>query len=184
MTRLISRKTLLLLCLLLLAYSVHAFEVDGIVYRITSEELTVEVTSRSSKYEVDIVVPQTVKYNQKTYTVTDIGNKAFYRCSVLSGFELPSTIKTIGEYAFRGCSSLASVTIPNSVTTIENLAFDRCISLTAVTIPNSVTSIGFGAFLRCSGLLTLTIPNSVTSIGEYNQEIKGETNVEIIPVSA
>ena len=25
---------------------------------------------------------------------------------------------------------------------------------------------------------------SVTTIGEYNQEIKGETNVEIIPVSA
>jgi len=28
------------------------------------------------------------------------------------------------------------------------------------------------------------IPNNVTNIGEYNQEIKGETNVEIIPVIA
>ena len=41
-----------------------------------------------------------------------------------------------------------------------------------------------GAFYYCRGLTSVTIPNSVTSIGEYNQEIKGETNVEIIPVSA
>ena len=48
----------------------------------------------------------------------------------------------------------------------------------------SVTSIGYDAFLSCTGLTSVTIPNSVTSIGEYNQEIKGETNVEIIPVIA
>ena len=40
------------------------------------------------------------------------------------------------------------------------------------------------AFYYCSSLTSITIPNSVTTIGEYNQEIKGETNVEIIPVSA
>ena len=48
----------------------------------------------------------------------------------------------------------------------------------------SVTSIRAEAFHGCTGLTAITIPNSVTSIGEYNQEIKGKTNVEIIPVSA
>ena len=47
-----------------------------------------------------------------------------------------------------------------------------------------VTSIGVRAFYKCSFLTSVTIGNSVTSIGEYNQEIKGKTNVEIIPVSA
>ena len=35
-----------------------------------------------------------------------------------------------------------------------------------------------------SDLESIVIPQSVSNIGEYNQEIKGETNVEIIPVSA
>ena len=39
------------------------------------------------------------------------------------------------------------------------------------------------AFNGCDILTSLTIPSSVTSIGEYNQEIKGETNAVVIPVN-
>ena len=48
----------------------------------------------------------------------------------------------------------------------------------------NVTKIGMRAFYRCGGLNSVTVPNSVTTIGEYNQEIMGKTNVEIIPVIA
>ena len=48
----------------------------------------------------------------------------------------------------------------------------------------NVTSINDEAFRDCTVMTSVTIPSSVTSIGEYNQEIKGKTNVEIIPVSA
>ncbi|MBQ7426319.1 MAG: leucine-rich repeat protein [Prevotella sp.] len=71
-----------------------------------------------------------------------------------------------------------------SVTSIGSQAFYSCSGLTSVTIPNSVTAISESAFWCCSSLTSVNIPNSVISIGEYNQEIKGETNVEIIPVSA
>ena len=97
---------------------------------------------------------------------------------------IPNSVTSIGSYAFYGCSSLTSITIPNSVTTIGEDAFLECSGLTSIEIPNSVTSIGKGTFCDCSDLTSVTIPNSVTNYGEYNQEIKGKTNVEIIPVSA
>jgi len=116
--------------------------------------------------------------------VTSIGGEAFKGCSNLTFVTIPNSLTYIGVNAFFDCSGLTSVTIPNSVTTISDYAFANCSGLTSVTIPNSVTSIGDCAFHSCSGLTSVTIPNSVTSIGEYNQEIKGKTNVEIIPVSA
>lgn len=70
------------------------------------------------------------------------------------------------------------------VTTIVSEAFLNCGNLTSVTIGNSVTRIQPSAFENCIRLTSIMIPNSVTNIGEYNQEIKGVTNVEIIPVSA
>lgn len=48
----------------------------------------------------------------------------------------------------------------------------------------NVTRIGENAFNNCTGLTSISIPASVTFTGEYNQEIKGETNVEIISVIA
>ena len=78
---------------------------------------------------------------------------------------------------------IVKVIIENGITSIGNSAFDYCSLLTSVTIPNSVTSIGNYAFFGC-GLTSINIPSSVTTFGEYNQEIKGKTNVEIIPVSA
>ncbi|MBR1667550.1 MAG: leucine-rich repeat domain-containing protein [Bacteroidaceae bacterium] len=70
------------------------------------------------------------------------------------------------------------------VVSIGSSAFNHCSGITSVVIPKSVVTINDWAFSFCSGLTAITIPNSVTTIGEYNQEIKGETNVEIIPVSA
>ena len=63
------KRILLLTALLLCSVLSFAFEVDGIVYNVTSEEkLTVEV--KSGKYSGDIVIPENVVYEGKTYSVT------------------------------------------------------------------------------------------------------------------
>ncbi len=161
------KKQLLLIVMLLStaasAFAVEEVEIDGLWYEVVAKAKEAKVIQHKNnvKYNGDIVIPETVVYEGVTYSVT-----------------------SIGDYAFWDCSDLTSVTIPNSVTSIGNWAFSYCSGLTSVTIPNSVTSIGRGAFLLCSGLTSVTLPNSVTSIGEYNQEIKGKTNVEIIPVIA
>ena len=96
-----------------------------------------------------LIIPSSVSYGGRNYSV-----------------------KSIGEHAFFGCSSLTSVTIPNSVTSIGQSAFGYSRSLVSVTIPNSVTSIGQYAFANCR-ILSVTIPNSVTSIGNYAFENVG-----------
>ena len=100
-------------------------------------------------------------------TVTVIGNRAFYSCTVLSGtLDLPNSITTIEEYAFYGCSGLSGhLNLPNSVVSIETSAFMDCVGITSVTIPSSVTSIGVMAFRGCTGLITLNYNAINCSLG-------------------
>ena len=144
----------------------HDVEIDGIYYNLDTGTKQATVTYKGESYYSDaysgaVTIPSTIESGGVTYTVT-----------------------SIGDYAFYYCSGLTSVTIPSSVTSIENYAFSRCSGLTSVNIPSSVTTIESSTFSGCSSLTSVTIPSSVTSIGEYNQEIKGETNVEIISVIA
>ena len=167
MKRLITQLALLI-AVLCVSVQAHAYDcnVGGIYYNLNSSDNTAEVTY-SYKYEGAIKIPQSVRYNGSSYSVTSIGEFAFATCSGLTSVTIPNSVMSIGNCAFYGCRSLTSVTIPNSVTSIGANAFYECTGLTSVTIGNSVTSIGGGAFHYCSGLTSLTIPASVTSIGEY-----------------
>ena len=115
----------------------------------------------------DVVIPETFEHDEKTYTVTSIGEHAFYECSLLTSIEIPEGVKTIGEGAFGHCSMLTSVKIPSGVTSIGTKAFYGCSALTSVEIPSGVTSIGNDAFYCCKSLTSVEIPSSVTSIGEW-----------------
>ena len=134
------------------AYDFEAVNSDGIsiAYGVTSEtDLTVKVTSGSTKYSGDINIPSSVSYNGEIYSVTSIGSSAFWCCTGLTSITIPNSVTSIGANAFWSCSGLTSVTIGDSVTSIGESAFSRCSGLTSITIPNSVTSIGNWAFYNC-----------------------------------
>ena len=137
--------------------------VDGIAYNL-HDDLTAEVTSYEN-YSGTITIPSTIIYNNQSYSVTSIGYRAFYNCTVLTSIELPHSVTNIGNDVFWGCSGLTSIEIPNSVTSIGDNAFFSCTGLTSIEIPNNVTSIGFRIFYGCSGLTSITLGNSITSIG-------------------
>ncbi len=179
------RKLLLSIVALLGIIQIRAYtcKVDGICYNLNSGNFTATVTYSGYPYNndytghyggglkyVDVQIPSTIIYNDVEYTVTAIGDYAFYDCEssiLMSSVTIPSTVTYIGKNAFWKCTNLTSVTIPSSVTSIGNNAFFGCSGLTSVTIGNSVTSIGESAFYYCSGLTSVTIPNSVTSIGNW-----------------
>ena len=167
----------------------YDFEVNGIYYSISEHNAKeVSVTYKSwnnPTYSGSVLIPSTVTYNKTTYSVTSIGEYAFYNCSSLTSVSIPNSVTSIGWSAFDGCSSLASITIPNSVTSIGWGAFSGCSGLTspvynahcfaymptsyegAYIIPNGIKQIAGSAFSGCSSLTSITIPNSVTSIGEW-----------------
>ena len=159
----------------------HDFEVDGVFYNKTSDN-TVAVTykgyysdSYSDEYEGNIVIPSSVDYNGATYSVTSIGDEAFFYCLKLTSMEIPNSVTSIGDNAFVWCTGLTSIVVDagntiydsrNECNAIIETASNTLISGCKNTIiPNSVTSIGYGAF-ACSTLKSIEIPNSVTSIGD------------------
>ena len=141
----------LLLPLVASAYA-YGLKIDGICYNLYDYNHTAEVIySTDSKYSGDVVIPATVtfNYNDNQYSVTSIGESAFYWCTGLTSVTIPNSVTSIGNNAFDGCTGLTFITIPNSVTTIGYNAFDGCTGLTSITIPNSVTTIEYNAFYRC-----------------------------------
>ena len=154
--------SLLFVALLPIVASAYDAKIDGIYYLFSGDKATVTFQKHQnytymSDYTGEVVIPESVAYNGKTYSVTSIGNYAFADCSSLTSITIPSSVTSIGFEAFLGCSGLTSITIPNSVTSIRHFAFWGCSGLTSVTIPNSVTSIGDGAFYNCSSLTSVHI---------------------------
>jgi hypothetical protein len=101
------------------------------------------------------------------YSVTSIGDEAFFLGTTLTNVTIPDSVTNIGDQAFEYCSSLAGVTIPSSVTNIGHDAFDSCTSLTSVTVPDSVTNIGDEAFYQCTSLSSVDFNGNAPAFGQF-----------------
>ncbi len=131
-----------------------------------------------------IEIPETL---DDKYTVTAIGNYAFYSCIYLRNVTIPQSVTSIGDHAFELCRCLTSVTINNAATSIGDSAFQKCEELETLKLGEHITTIGEDAFFDCNVLDNVTIPDSVTSIGDcafcccYNlQTISLGKNIETI----
>ncbi len=140
MKRLLSLATILLVAISSFAY--YDAKIGGIYYLLWGGD-NASVTSYSDyypdnkyAYSGNVIIPEKVTYNGKTYNVKAIANYAFMNCSQLMSVTIPSSVTSIGTEAFRGCTSLTSVTIPSSITSINSNAFENCTELKEVIIPD------------------------------------------------
>ncbi len=134
--------------------------IDSINYGLDDENQTASVQyirvnsynfPMGGDYSGDIIIPSTVTFEGQTYTVTEIGNMAFYNCDITS-IQLPPTIKKLAGGAFYSCVKLTKIDLPDSLEIIEDQAFCYCVSLNSIKIPSSVQRIKFHAFAHCSNL--------------------------------
>ena len=118
--------SLIFVVMLPLFASAYDAEIDGIYYNFSGDNATVtyyDSNSNSNAYSGAVVIPESVTYNGKTYSVTSIGQYAFYKCWSLTSVTIPNSVTSIGYQAFCSCSSLTSVTIGKYVTHITAEAF-------------------------------------------------------------
>ena len=116
----------------------------------------------ASTVSYDIEIPEKLGI----YTVTGIGNRAFYGCADLTEVTIPQSVTSIGERAFAACRKLNSLTINDAAASIGSRAFTECPLATKLSLGKKITTIGDYAFFDCRGLTSVTIPPSVTSIGD------------------
>lgn len=97
--------------------------------------------------------------------VTSIGNYAFYRCSSVKSFAIPSVTKTIGVHAFSYCSVLATISGGGALERIGANAFYFCAAMKSYTFNDSLKYIGESAFEGNRYLTSVTLGNGVEEIG-------------------
>ncbi len=188
------KKHLLLLfaALLPLVASAEKVEIGGIWYNLTAETREAEVTwSDGDEYSGSITLPATVTYDGVAYSVTSIGNEAFYDCSSLNAITIPEGVTSIGNWAFESCISLTAITIPEGVTSIGDYAFLVCSSLTSIVVAkgnkvydsrgdcNAIIETNSNTLIK--GCATTIIPEGVTSIGSSAFEGCSSLTVITIP---
>ena len=140
-------------------------EIDGIRYNLIGKANVAEVINKPNDYSGDVVIPEKIVYENKTYDVTTISENAFAYCPNLNSVIIPASIKSIGNRAFEQCG-ISSIEIPNTVTSIGTSIFNGCKKLAKANIPTSVTEINYGMFWGCTALGSIVIPDNITKIGE------------------
>ena len=96
-----------------------------------------------------------------------IGLRAFYGCTSLTGITIPEKVTRIHEGCFFGCSSLLLVFLPDGISSIDGLAFKKCSSIQGIPLPAKLRNIGSQAFQFCTSLAKITIPETVTWIDNW-----------------
>ena len=120
------------------------FEVGGLCYEYYSSPNRARVIPDpdGSKYGGDISIPGQIEYGGITYSVYQIGIRAFSDCTDLKSVTLGEGIGYIDAYAFYNCPNLERITFSSTMKSFDagNPVFERCPKLEIVTTPKTSES--------------------------------------------
>ncbi len=148
----------------------YDFKVDGLYYKIESEEENTVILARqtdntytNSIYTGEIRIPSKVIHNDIEYTVSGIDERAFYKSEVTKVI-MPESILFIGRSAFEGSTQMETCEMSPNISEIGKFAFENCTKLMEIEIPQNVSQIKLGTFYKCESLSKIIIPKSITEI--------------------
>ena len=136
--------------------------IGGVVYTVDGDHAYV---SGNSGVGDTVVVLGTVTIDSVEYSVTEIGNQAFYNKTNIVSVTLPDGIVSIGSNAFESCSNLISINLGKGLESINTYAFRYCRKLLTIEFPEGLKSIGGYAFSTCESFTTIEVPDGVISLG-------------------
>lgn len=147
------------------AVNAQTFDLEGITYKVSGTTVIVQAASSTiGSYAGDLVIPETVDYNGKTYTVASAAAKAFKENAAITSVQLPNSITKFIKGQFSKCTGLKKVNIPTGVTTFPGNVFEYCSALDSIVIPANITTINGSQFNGCTGLKYIEFAEAETEI--------------------
>ncbi len=123
----------------------------------------------SYHYE-DVVIPETFEYGGTTYTITAIGENAFfsvhgdYPDGDILTLTIPETVTTIGHHAFAQMKTLEAIRLPQDLKEIAPDTFSGCISLEEINFPEGLETLNEYACYNCTSLKSVSFGSKIKNI--------------------
>lgn len=144
-------------------------DVDKELLRYTKiDDNNVSVAANSEYIDGSIVIPNEVSIDGIKYTVNQIEDNGFEKCTKISSISLPNTIKTIGWWAF-AYTNIQNILLPEGLLEIGSWAFHGCSKLEKLLIPKNVNSFGWGVLSGdCHRLKEIVVEEGNNYIKEHD----------------
>ena len=139
-----------------------SFSYNGLNYTVLSESAKTCEVAKTPDAAGAVTVPEKAVFNGSDYTVTTLGEDAFFLNIDMTSVSLPGTLTTIRKGALSRMLNVLELVLPNSVTTIDTRSLYACYAEHFV-LSEGLTEIPFEA---CSGskFTSLVIPDGLVKI--------------------
>ena len=174
-----TKVSIILVCLTMMASSMHATVYNGVCgenvsWTLDSETKVLTISGTGEMYHDGHFSDSLHWHGQNLTTtiqsvviepgVTSIGYWAFANCTNLKNISLPDGITLIEADAFYN-SGLTSIVLPNSVTEVQESAFSNCKQLAVCDLGRGIKHIGKNCFWDCTALKSLKWSDCLETIG-------------------
>ena len=128
----------------------------------------------------NLVIPQTVVSDSKTYTVKEIGNYSFNENNNITSVDIPASVDSIGAYAFNKCEAVIEYDLKEGLKIIGTGAFGDAKKVSSFKIPASVIHIGDAAFIYTESLIRFVVAPANTEYLAEDDILYNKSKTELI----